>query len=149
MKALGLFAVLFLSLAASAQTIQQMPQLPPPVVPLPLAAPEPQAAAQPQAAQAAQPAAAVVQQVWVKGTDVVDSDGYAYGMSFTVNSSFTVPVCVFPFVKVQVNVYGAVTPGPIQLKPGERKFNIGQFNSADESKPYQIDVGAKFHTGSC
>jgi len=150
MKSLAVIALLFVSLAAAAQTIPVLPQLPDPVVPLPVApAPQPITPAPTPVPLTPVPQAAAAENVWVKGTYLTDSDGYQYGMSFTVNSNYSVEVCVFPYVKDSDNVNGAVTPGPIQLKPGETGFGIGQFNSADENKPWSVHVGAKFHTGSC
>src|SRR5271157_1268813 len=119
MKSLAVIALLFVSLAAAAQTIPVLPQLPDPVVPLPVApAPQPITPAPTPVPLTPVPQAAAAENVWVKGTYLTDSDGYQYGMSFTVNSNYSVEVCVFPYVKDSDNVNGAVTPGPIQLKPG-------------------------------
>jgi hypothetical protein len=145
---LNLIAVLFLSVAAAAQ----MPTLPsgPTLGNIPSApqVQQQQAAAQP--AQAARPAAAAATpNVYVTFKVLKNGDGDEYGFAYFVNSTYDVPTCAFPYVKRIDNMYGAVTPGPIQLKPNEKNFSIGQFNGIDQSKGWSVLVAAKFHTGSC
>src|SRR5690348_14874618 len=87
--------------------------------------------------------------VSVDGVYLTDSDGYNYGVNWYVSSSVNNVVCVVPYVIVAENVNGQVTEGPVLLQPNEKNVNIGQYISADQSKPWQSNVGAKWKEGDC
>jgi hypothetical protein len=82
--------------------------------------------------------------VYVTSEYLTNSDGYDYGANYFLSSTVNDTVAVYPYVVSQENVIGSVTPGPVLLKPNESNFSIGQFISADRSKAWSVDVGAKW-----
>lgn len=97
------------------------------------------------------PVATVAQKdenVTVVSTYQTDSDGYQYGVRYTLDSTVGTDTCVFPRVVSSQNVTGSVVDS-IQLRANETGVNIGGFNSADESKPWSVVVKAKWRKGLC
>ena len=95
---------------------------------------------------AALPASA--QEIYVRSAYLTDSNGYNYGARFWLDSTVNAVTCVVPRVVERTNVNGDVA-GPFLLQPNEKGVNIGSFISADRSKPWNVDVGAKWKEGDC
>lgn len=89
------------------------------------------------------------QNVSVRGVYLTDSDGYNYGVNWYLDSTVSAQTCVMPYVIEATNVNGSVTPGPVLMQPNETGVNIGQYISADQSKPWSSNVGAKWKSGDC
>jgi hypothetical protein len=87
--------------------------------------------------------------VSVRGEYLTDSDGYNYGVNWYLDSTVSTQVCVMPYVTDATNVNGSVTPGPVLMQPNETGVNIGQYISADQSKPWSSNVAAKWRSGDC
>jgi hypothetical protein len=85
--------------------------------------------------------------VYVNG-QYLSSDGDNYGMTFSVSSSVPEPTCVFPYVTSSDNVVGGVG-SPYQLGANEQNVHIGQFNRADSSRGWSVQVSARWHRGGC
>jgi hypothetical protein len=74
-------------------------------------------------------------------------DGDTYGVIFGLSSSVDGPVCVVPEVTEATNVTGGV--GSVyELQSGEN-IRIGQFNRADNSQAWSVNVVAHGHRGTC
>jgi len=71
-----------------------------------------------------------------------DSTGWAYGVNYYVNSSYGMPVCVYPYVTSSSNVMGGVTPGPVLLAANEGGVSIGAFSAAVDGEAWSVDVAA-------
>jgi hypothetical protein len=67
---------------------------------------------------------------------------------FSVYNDSGSTVCMFPYIISQQNVYGSVV-SMIQVGPGENGVNIGAFSQANTDYAWSIQVGAKYHTGTC
>jgi hypothetical protein len=71
-----------------------------------------------------------------------DGTGWAYGINYYVNSSYDMPVCVYPYVTYNSNVMGGVTPGPVLLAAYEGGVNIGAFSAAVDGEAWEVEVAA-------
>ncbi len=76
--------------------------------------------------------------------DETDHFGVKYYLSSTVNAM----TCVVPYVVEQTNVNGGIG-APYVLQPMEQDVLIGQFNRADDSQGWSVNVAAKWRRGDC
>lgn len=74
-------------------------------------------------------------------------DGDTYGVVYGLSSTVAGTVCIVPEVTESVNVTGGI--GSVyELQQGEN-VRIGQFNRADNSRAWSVNVVANGHRGSC
>lgn len=97
------------------------------------------------------PSATVAQQdggnITVTSQNLYDGDDN-YGVVFYLSSSVDGPVCVVPQVTVANNVNGGV--GSVyELQANEHNVRIGQFNRADSSQGWNVEVVAHGTRGTC
>ena len=78
------------------------------------------------------------------GTYLTDSSGYNYGAEWFVDSTVNGQVYVSPYIITQENVNGSLISGTLLMQPNEKHVRIGSFISADRSKPWAVNVGAKW-----
>lgn len=82
--------------------------------------------------------------VIVYGEYLTDSSGYNYGADFFVDSSVDVQIYVKPYIYSHENVIGDVITGILLMQPNEKHVRIGSFISKDRTKPWSVEVRAKW-----
>ena len=72
-----------------------------------------------------------------------------HGIVFYADNYENKPVCVFPYIESQSNVYGSLGGRMFQLSAGETNVNIGSFNQADSTQDWAVNIATKYGEGSC
>jgi hypothetical protein len=93
------------------------------------------------------PVRADVDAVRVDSENLVDSDGWNYGVNFFVTNLLNEQICVYPEITSQQNVTGSVVQGPVLLQPNDTHVAVGSFIAADSGQAWSVNIVA--HPARC
>ncbi len=74
--------------------------------------------------------------------DVLDDDGYNYGVNFYINNNTDTELYVVAVVAYKENVVGNVLYGVLLMDPHEKGALIGSFIAVDISEPWGANIRA-------
>ncbi len=79
----------------------------------------------------------------ITNQDLLDDDGWNYGVRFLVTNGYAERVCVYARIYSAQNVYGDVIHGPLLLQPYESNIAVGTFQAAEYGEAWNVHIQVK------